>query len=162
MPVQLFTLPPKDWSVHQTHLAPHQPDRKKIKTLFSFLISIWLYTGPERMRVVVCISVCICVHFVGEMPVCLRAFGVWARWVWRWRQLLASVPCFDVRKLKKTKNRHKWQMAILVALRCCSPLACIKTFFFCSFSLTVLLSLPLKVVELGFLLKHGQWFIMRK
>lgn len=31
---------------------------------------------------------------------------------------------------KKTKNRHKWQMAILVALQCCSPLAYMKTFFF--------------------------------
>lgn len=50
----------------------------------------------------------------------------------RWKQLLALVPCFDVRKEKKKKSkkiRHKWQMAILVALQCCSPLAYIKTSF---------------------------------
>lgn len=38
------------------------------------------------------------------------------------------------KKYKKKKNtkkniHHKWQMAILVALQCCSPLAYIKTSF---------------------------------
>lgn len=135
MPVQLFSLHPKHWSVHQTHLAAHPPHSKDQNfLLFSSNYSNWLYMFSEWMCVDVCISVCICVCFVAEMPVSLRAFGVWARWVWRWRQLLASVPCFNVRKLKKQKNRHKWQMAILVALRCCSPLACIKTFLFALFN----------------------------
>lgn len=82
-----------------------------------------------------------------DVPVrilCERAW-CWCAWMsdwmrtWKWKQLSALVPCFDVRnkkklkkkiKMKKEKNRHKWQMAILVALQCCSPLAYIETSFY--------------------------------
>lgn len=47
-----------------------------------------------------------------------------------WPRCLALMWENSKTNKQKKKNRHKWQMAILVALQCCSPLAYIKTFFF--------------------------------
>ena len=77
--------------------------------------------------------VCMCASVVCERE---------AEWAWRWKQLFGFGALLRRENIyiKKTKTfkyiskiRHKWQMAILVALRCCSPLAYNETSFYSVF-----------------------------